>query len=203
MTLHSYKWKLCLLLFVMLFFQANTQHVTWDEQKHLTWDKFTPVDYIDPNEDAKINLTMPYEFHTAGDSLFIKVTIFEDVAHSIVTKSKETDALLAHEQGHFDIEEIYARRLRKDLTLATFSTRTFQKTFKTICDNGIKQLDKAQEKYDKETNHSKNKEVQQQWLASIKKQLEEVKFYRDSIIRKRFTDAAPAAKNRTKPYRVE
>ena len=70
--------------------------------------------------------------------------------------------LFLQEQAHFDLCEVYARRLRK---------RVADSNYKLDMDNAIFEVFEAfkqrQKLYDKETNHSRNKEKQVEWLKII------------------------------------
>jgi hypothetical protein len=80
--------------------------------------------------------------------------------------------LLEHEQAHFDLCEVYARRLRK---------RVEDSNYKLDIDNAIFEVfeafKKRQKLYDQETNHSRNKEKQAEWLKIIANELSELDNY--------------------------
>lgn len=82
-----------------------------------------------------------------------------------------TPHLLQHEQAHFDITEIHARKMRK-----------YFGSLKDPCAMGKFAIDRAskeivntsyamQERYDEETSHSRNKRKQAEWLAYIQQEL--------------------------------
>lgn len=87
----------------------------------------------------------------------------------------KTDDLLAHEQGHFDLTEIYARKLRKIYLELNNKKETdlnkYSKAYNEIND----ELDFAQDTYDKEVyfiDENKNK-----WFLKIAEELNNLKFY--------------------------
>ena len=78
-----------------------------------------------------------------------------------------TEYILSHEQGHFDIAEIFARKLHKSLSEYNFNKKTFQQDLKAIYENLMQEKEAMQEQYDRETNHSINKSAQAAWLSKI------------------------------------
>jgi hypothetical protein len=116
-----------------------------------------------------------YQKEKSGNMLFTVEAIF--------LKSKsflkdESPYIIKHEQLHFDISELYARKLRKAI-----SDKDFKKVKKTV--EVIQQLynrasadcNKEQDKYDNDTEHSINAAKQQVWNESIAKQLAELSDY--------------------------
>ena len=81
------------------------------------------------------------------------------------------DSVLAHEQLHFDITELFTRIMKKRLELISFSDNVkteIQEIYLEI----LKDLADFQEKYDWETNFSRNKEAQLRWNKEIEMALQ-------------------------------
>ena len=91
----------------------------------------------------------------------------------------KTDYILAHEQGHFDITEIYARKLHKELLDYKFNRKTFRQDVNAIYDRVVKEKENFQFAYDGLTDHSRNKTVQEEWLQKIEQLLAETEPYAD------------------------
>jgi predicted secreted Zn-dependent protease len=83
----------------------------------------------------------------------------------------KTDYILAHEQGHFDITEIFARKLNEALQNYEFNKKTFRKDINDIYQAIVKQKEEYQKMYDGETDHSRNKKIQYEWLEKIQELL--------------------------------
>jgi hypothetical protein len=95
------------------------------------------------------------------------------------------DYILKHERGHFDLTEIMTRDIRKKITALTskkYSKKKLDRKLYKIYATTLNNRGKIQYRYDKETNHSQNKENQQKWDAYIKERLEELKEYTDTLI---------------------
>jgi hypothetical protein len=80
--------------------------------------------------------------------------------------------VLSHEQLHFDISELFARRLRTRLRETPFSDRVKAEVRK-IFEEVNRELSDFQDRYDRETDFSRNAEAQQAWNQAISKLLSE------------------------------
>lgn len=89
----------------------------------------------------------------------------------------KTDYILAHEQGHFDITEIFARRLNEALQNYQFNKKTFKKDIGQIYQSIVSEKEEYQKIYDSETDHSRNRKVQYDWLEKIDSLLAETQAY--------------------------
>lgn len=89
-----------------------------------------------------------------------------------------TDRALAHEQGHFDITESIARKLRAELTTLTGRGPTakaaaldLKQQVDTAFNDALEHLDRLQTRYDVDTRHGTRKKAQRRWLEDIRKRL--------------------------------
>ena len=83
------------------------------------------------------------------------------------------DALvLSHEQLHFDISELFARRLRSRLGSARFTDR-IKAEVRQIFAEVNRELSQFQDRYDRETDYSRDREAQLAWNQSIARMLRE------------------------------
>ena len=169
----------CILLGLFLipsasFAQSKDEELLdWSASRKLTW-----IDYKaqpEPgNDDAASTTTyLGIEYDISGSSFGYKI-------HSRFSKTRswglyKTDYILGHEQGHFDIAEIFARKLNKNMSEYRFNKRTYQEDLNKIYNDILDEKEKMQNDYDKETNHSINKEKQAEWLKKIAAMLEEYK----------------------------
>ena len=78
--------------------------------------------------------------------------------------------ILSHEQLHFDIAEIFARKLRKRLESKTY-TKNIKAEVRRIYQQTVRELSKFQNQYDRETDYSRNRENQLLWNELIGKML--------------------------------
>ena len=79
--------------------------------------------------------------------------------------------ILKHEQGHFDIAEIFARQLNKLVNEYQFNKSSFQKDLDAIYKSVVAEKEKFQQQYDDETDYSRIKTKQEEWLKKIEAEL--------------------------------
>ncbi|HLK60896.1 MAG TPA: hypothetical protein VKU00_30305 [Chthonomonadaceae bacterium] len=92
----------------------------------------------------------------------------------------DPDRILQHEQGHLDINEIYANRLRQ-IPLSAWpagrgataqeAVNDLERKIKTYFDQTLAQEHRDQEIYDRQTDHSRRAEQQEIWTQHIQKLL--------------------------------
>ena len=90
-----------------------------------------------------------------------------------------TPKLLRHEQLHFDITEVYARRLRQKLAAVRVPCAQLGSAFERLSRGVYAEWEKAEEQYDRDTNHGLKPEQQAQWEAQVQQQLSELAEFAD------------------------
>ncbi|MFV0606105.1 MAG: DUF922 domain-containing protein [Niabella sp.] len=89
--------------------------------------------------------------------------------------------LLSHEQLHFDISELYARKAVRALSSKKFS-KNYAKEINLIVQEFFNQAKQYQIQYDTETANGTNKTTQQDWNDRIRKQLQETEQYLNKTV---------------------
>ncbi|MBP6680227.1 MAG: hypothetical protein KA166_03490 [Saprospiraceae bacterium] len=84
---------------------------------------------------------------------------------------------LDHEKRHFDITEIYARKIRKAIATGHFTSKHFSDALNTLFKDFTSQHRAEQNKYDFETMHSMDAVQQKKWNKWIDEQLEALSDY--------------------------
>lgn len=92
--------------------------------------------------------------------------------------SKESVYILKHEQLHFDITELYARKLRqlisqKDFTKVRNVVTEIERMYKKV----TSEWEREENKYDSETQHGINAARQNIWNENIAAQLKELEAF--------------------------
>jgi hypothetical protein len=151
--------------------------IDWDASRPLSWSDYKGRP--DPESDAAASTTtyLAIEYKMRGADFTYKV-------HSRFSCDKswglhKTEYILSHEQGHFDIAEIYARVLHKKMSEYRFDKDSYKKDLKKIYEDVVKAKEDMQERYDKETNHSIYRAKQAEWLETIALMLEKTEPYSD------------------------
>lgn len=172
-----------LFVFLALFFildataQDKPERIFWEETK-LTWNDFKAKPNSDSPFQANTNAGLSYSWGLRNENGKIELkyevlSFFNPNSSWVVPRSKSSEYLLQHEQLHFDITELHARKLRKQLAelkidqLGKDPKSTLNKLYEVI----EKERAAMQLKYDKESNHSLNKEGEAKWQNFVKKEL--------------------------------
>ncbi|MBN8675625.1 MAG: DUF922 domain-containing protein [Chitinophagales bacterium] len=154
---------------------SNEETIEWSASRKLNWTDYKAKP--NPASDAAATTTtyvgIEYKISNDNFSYFIHCRFSKDRSWGL----HKTDYILSHEQGHFDIAEIFARKLHKAMSNYVFNKKSFQKDLKKIYDSIMQERESTQNLYDKETNHSINKEKQAQWLKKIESLLSEYSAY--------------------------
>lgn len=167
-----------LLLLLQMKAQPNTGNfssaIIWNDSIKLTWNDFKAKPIPNAAEAAMTASSMEFSYNTKNSKIFWQVKVKFFPLLSWTNPKKQSDYILNHEQLHFNITELYARLLRKRLTENVFSTKDIQK-LKLINKEILREWQKEQDKYDRETNHSIIEKKQIEWNLSIQMRLDALK----------------------------
>ena len=160
---------------------AHAQTIKWAEGDRLTWSDFKGR----PNDNSpyfaltQAGITYSYTVNYSDNNyaLDFKIGCEFDKRLSWSIKEKQTPTLLQHEQLHFDINELFARKLAAILKAKTYSANYKQEVSEVFA-GIIDQIKEMQEKYDIETRHSMNREKQAEWEAVVKNEISKLPSYR-------------------------
>lgn len=121
-----------------------------------------------------------YPGEDAGQLIFYVEALFFKSKSYIV---KYSEYVLKHEQTHFDITELYARKLRQKITETDFKKiKDIGKEISKYYQHIATEWQKEQEKYDKDTQHGTNPAKQQLWNEDIQRRIKELDKYAASAI---------------------
>lgn len=169
--------------------------IYWNENRPLTWDDFTGEIYLkdDPNASAQTSTSINYRhavlvFTEGICQYYLDYIRAEGIVHkdkSWVIEKAKSDYLLNHEQGHFNIAEIFARKF-KQRALNEFYHVLFpcpsNNSMNNISDIALEEMGQRldlsyerahaemslmQEIYDNDTLHSRDEEKQYKWNQKI------------------------------------
>lgn len=165
---------LLLMLLAVMPFQEE-EVIPWSAGERLDWGDFKGVP--DPSADAAAT-TVSALSYTFNGYLDGKRLVYEYQVQALffpekswVRQEQKDDELLLHEQLHFDITALYAIRLRRAFdTIAPSSDPV--SAVKAVYDWVRRELDSVQERYDRETDFSRNLQEQLLWESRIRVYLE-------------------------------
>ena len=168
--------KFFLFAFALSFFvfaQKDDDYINWQENRKLTWEDFKapPVKMGSTAALTTTHLGFSYSVVNSKVTYDIDCRFEKNRSWGLV----KNDWILKHEQGHFDIAEIFARKLKKAISDYTFNKSTFKTDLDAIYRSVMDAKDKFQQQYDDETNYSINKTKQEEWLKKIETELKQHK----------------------------
>ncbi len=97
-------------------------------------------------------------------------------------KLDHPDEALNHEKRHFDICEIYARKIRQIISRTHFNRGNFSYELDYQFKKLVKEYRAEQSRYDRDTGHSIDTDEQKKWNAAIDSQLESLSDYSSPIV---------------------
>ncbi len=172
------------ILFIALFNLALLSHtpkheeqIIWNNPQLLTWNDFKGKPIKNSIHGAITSSGFKFEYSYQKGNLIVKSFAFFLPKKSWVKPIAKNEAGLKHEQGHFDISEIYVRKFRKTLSEEKLTPKKFQMQISKIYASTKAELKTFQNLYDKETEHHLNKVKQLEWNAKIAQQLNDLEEY--------------------------
>lgn len=157
--------------------------IYWSENSKLQYSDFQQEAPINPQYNGMSSTSFQYYYWFNQDSLFIESKSFFLKKESWLFQ--KDSATLKHEQGHFDISEIYCRKFRYELS-ALLSEGIDTSQLKTQLDSLIKinyhQCLSIHDKYDAEVKSVYGNE-QHSWNNRIFNKLEESSNFKSEIIK--------------------
>src|SRR5687767_2989297 len=110
--------RLLLLLLIIAQQPAQDDLIVWSESRRLTWDDFKARPPSGQLVGAKSALGFGFVFGCRDNQLHTRVVArFHPqqsyVGYRIISSGLASRAGLQHEQIHFDLAELYARKIRK------------------------------------------------------------------------------------------
>ena len=155
--------------------EENTEFIPWVSRRTLSWEDFQSAPKRGTEAVASTSTSLGLSYQVTRGSLSYEITCnFSKVKSWGLVK---TDYILAHEQGHFDITELFARKLYESLDKYKFNKRTYKDDINRIYQSVVAQKEAMQNAYDSETDHSRKRRFQKEWETAIEKMLEQTAPY--------------------------
>jgi len=163
------------LCFPLSGYTQNEQFIEWSSANRLTWDDYLAKPPSSTDAAAITSTALGVEYRLKNNLLAYTITCRFSKTNS--WGRHKTDYILQHEQGHFDITELFARKLAKELKEYKFNPRKYQEDVGKIYKKVMGEKEEYQNKYDKETDFSRNKAQQAEWLQKIRDELDDLDEY--------------------------
>ena len=145
--------------------------IPWQPTRKLGWDDFLCEPQKEGDAVASTSTSLGLSYQVREGKLTYHITC--DFSKEKSWGSLKTDYILAHEQAHFDITELHARKLYEALGSYSFNPSTFKADIAAIYNRIVKEKEDMQHAYDGETDHSRKRRLQTDWLEKIEQMLME------------------------------
>lgn len=163
-------------LFILVPSVSAQDTIYWSEQRPLSWRDFQGTPDMSKIESAQTTSGVALELEYSENlesgiwEYTYKVNSYFLPALSWYKPNDINYYLLEHEQTHFAISELFARKLNKELSKLT-PDETIGEVAENIYNRMKKEHVALQHKYDEESKHSLNIDRELQWQKMIKDSL--------------------------------
>ncbi|HEX2607885.1 MAG TPA: DUF922 domain-containing protein [Flavisolibacter sp.] len=155
--------------------KEDDELIPWTLTRRLNWEDFLcePQRHTDAVASTSTSLGIAYQVEKGELTYHITCNFSKNKSWGLL----KTDYILAHEQGHFDITELFARKLYQELSAYEFNKKTYRKDVNDIYMKIVREKEDMQAAYDGESDHSRKKKTQYEWLDKIDQMLDETAPY--------------------------
>lgn len=155
----------------------KSDEIVWSEGVQLNWSDFTPRTGPAKLYQAYTTAGIRYEIDAPEGKIRIRTQAYFLKSESWVHTEHLKPGLLNHEQGHFDLAGLYARRLSDamkpfEIDAASFLERQYNDSAEAVFERVYDELKTEQLTYDQLTVHGSDAEAQERWNAWLKLQLD-------------------------------
>ncbi len=177
---------LSILLSILFFFQLQAQESTnhindsiinWSTNQSLSWDDFNgelePTFYAAAMTTTSIDILPKDVMVDENDKIqgSEKLTCVARFHRNHSWTNSNNQDMLDHEQLHFDIAEIFARKLRKKFDELKSVKEARFTVYLEASQSNLKKCRRFQMQYDKLTNHGRDLETNKKWQQMIRSEL--------------------------------
>lgn len=159
--------------------------IVWSAVRRLTWDDFKARPPSGMLGGAKAALGFGFAFGCREGQLHVRVVArFHPpkswVAYRIISSGLASRAGLQHEQTHFDLAEVYARRIRRYFRELKDPCPRSDAELEALAEPMFRDEGAAQRKYDDETENGQQGNRQATWDKRVAAELSELAGFADS-----------------------
>ena len=171
-----------LILLSAFSFYEDDEVIIWNKDRKLTWN-----DYRGKPQKRFAAASTVYSLGRKvllkDEKAFARIQAYFYCKDSWKKEEWINQSVLDHEQKHFDIVELYCRKMRKQITGMTF--KNFDEAtgkVDSLYEAYNKEMDKFQDKYDDETDGSMNGDGQRKWNKKIDDEIAALEAYQSIFI---------------------
>src|SRR5699024_1612871 len=163
------------------FSQQSNHKIIWG--KPLTWNDFKGnPDFSVPHfASANTGISANFSWKTTNHQPELQYEVYAifNPYESWIKSGKQSAELLKHEQLHFDISELTARKFRKYLAKQNIKPEKVGEKVDHKNKRLKKQNKKLQERYDRQTKHGMHQRKQAKWERKIQRKLQALEAYKN------------------------
>lgn len=149
--------------------------ILWSSKKKLTWQDFKGIpDTLNSIMLAGTCSDINFEYKSSNNLVTdykVECTFIKSKSWTITDDAQ----ILAHEQLHFDISELYARKIRKAFDSLKIKKNNFIENYTIIYESNIIKRNDLNKLYDSQVYG--NNILQQRWIKKIESDLLKLKKY--------------------------
>ena len=155
---------------------AEDHALAWSARRSLTWSDFQGSPPSAGSEGAKTSYTLYSVWKCRGETFEFRVIAGFRPRQSwvkavVLRDSTQRRTILAHEQTHFDLAEVHARRMRQAFGRVASPCRKTDGELTALAQRLAEDEKAEQRRYDAETNHGLRASQQAVWSAAVARRL--------------------------------
>ena len=148
----------------------------WSAARRLRWSDFRAQPPGRGEEGAKTGYALFYAWKCRGEAFeFRVIAAFRPrqswVKTVIVNDSAQSRSALGHEQTHFDLAEMHARRMRRSFNALPDACRKTDRELTALARQLLQEEKAEQRRYDAETGHGLRAAEQATWSRDVARRL--------------------------------
>lgn len=159
-----------LILFVIQPFSSIAQtpdKIHWTVDSKLNWSDFKGKPQKNHPMAAETSTHLDFNMAYENAAFNWDVDCYFSRKESWVKKDMKSPELLAHEQLHFDIAELNARKIRSEMSQLKLKSIDDNRKLQSVFEKGYERMSKQQAQYDRETDHGQLDGPQSKWIEEI------------------------------------
>jgi hypothetical protein len=154
--------------------QSTQDHFQWNEHARLSWDDFKGMVNATHDESAAATCcSIGFRTNRATPDSKPEIIVYNIfyTNKSWVRSDAHIQSVLEHEQGHFDLCEIYTRKLKKCMDGIDLNMPGVKQELMRVYSELSNEYEARQQAYEHETIHGTNIAEQKRWQEMIAREL--------------------------------
>jgi len=146
----------------------------WKDHNKLSWDDFRgPVHAANDESAAATHCGIGFRINTSSEGDKPEILVYNTfyVNKSWVRSDAKIASILEHEQGHFDLCEIYTRMLKARMVRFDYNSSNVKSALMDIFTDVNNEYENRQQAYEYETAHGTDISEQKKWQRTINAEL--------------------------------